>query len=201
MTLTVSQAARLTGDFRRAKGLKAGDFDGRGSGELPKLRYYARHLLELAHELGTMVEADPRLYWAHLQVEELGERLMANSKGAAAEEEALDSLADSLYVLLGEADARRMPIEEAFKEVHRSNMTKQAAGPGDPRLAKKGPGYCKPDLAAVLKRARDQACVDCGYPVDPDRLRASCCRCVDCEEREEQARFEQARAIHDIERG
>lgn len=153
---TISQAVQRTVEFREKNGLTAM----RGplpSSSLPKLLYYAKILRDLAHELQFMIEVDPRYYWAHLQIEELGEKLAELAKGADKDPiKILDGLADSLYVLLGEAGAYDLPLEAAFDEVHASNMTKERQ-PDDPhngRIRVKGPNYRPPDLELVLARYR-----------------------------------------------
>lgn len=72
--------------------------------------------------------------------------------------EALDALADITYVVNGAAVEWGLPLEDAVREVHRSNMTKRAA---DGTVAMNAAGkvmkpatYEPPDLAAVLDRAR-----------------------------------------------
>src|SRR5262245_24245697 len=68
--------------------------------------------------------SDPDKRWlrAHLLLEEAAETVIAMAEGD--EVKALDGLADLLYVLLGTAVTFRWPLEEAFAEVHVSNMTK-----------------------------------------------------------------------------
>lgn len=62
-----------------------------------------------------------------------------------------DALADLLYVTYGAALHFGIPLEEVFAEVHRSNMTKDAAGDGK---AIKGAGYRAPDIAGAMGEAR-----------------------------------------------
>ena len=49
-----------------------------------------------------------------------------------------------------------LPLDKAFAEVHRSNMTKrvQTNDPDKARVRDKGPGYEPPDLARVLEEHR-----------------------------------------------
>lgn len=65
--------------------------------------------------------------------------------------EVADALADLLYVVIGSALQWGIPLDRAFAEVHRSNMTKG----GDAKRADgkilKGPNYSPPDIAGVLR--------------------------------------------------
>lgn len=94
---------------------------------------------------------DPIGLRLHLELEELAEKFEAMLEGN--EEKMLDGAADQLYVLLGTAAIYDLPLEEAFVEVHVSNMTKEKQ-PDDPhaqRLRSKGPNYRPPDIANVLR--------------------------------------------------
>lgn len=109
----------------------------------------------LAGDASKMLEAfkkagDHRALRAHLIVEEVGEALQALAEGD--EERLLDALADLQYVTQGTAVTYDLPLEEAFTEVHRSNMTKepQISDPDRARVRAKGPNYSPPDLRSVL---------------------------------------------------
>lgn len=63
---------------------------------------------------------------------------------------ALDAICDAVYVLIGLAEKLGMDIDGAFREVHRSNMTKLGAK-GQPLYRKdgkimKGANYTAPNL-------------------------------------------------------
>lgn len=64
-----------------------------------------------------------------------------------------DGLADCLYVLYGTAVCYRIPLDEVFREVHRSNMTK--TGRRSDGKTQKGAGYEPPRIQVVLERAGD----------------------------------------------
>ena len=101
----------------------------------------------LQHPLGLRV---------HLTFEEMAEWIDAMLDGD--EVRALDALADRLYVLFGDAATYDLPLENAFAEVHRSNMTKEKQ-PDDPsreRVRAKGPNFVPPDLRRVLDDYRSQ---------------------------------------------
>lgn len=66
--------------------------------------------------------SDLRLLRAHLMVSELKEVLASLTDKN--ELEAIDGLADLLVVTLGTAVEFKLPIDKAFQEVMRSNMTK-----------------------------------------------------------------------------
>lgn len=68
--------------------------------------------------------------------------------------EMADALADIVYVAYGTALAYGIDLDAVIAEVHRSNMSKLGAD-GRPILRAdgkviKGPGYFRPDIAAVL---------------------------------------------------
>ena len=68
--------------------------------------------------------------------------------------EVADALTDILYVTYGAAHSFGVPIDECFKEVQRSNMSKLGED-GKPIYREdgkvmKGPSYFKPDLKNVL---------------------------------------------------
>lgn len=77
----------------------------------------------------------------------------AELKEAAAEKDmvgVVDALADILYVTYGYGAALGIDLDEAFRRVHESNMSKLGAD-GKPIFREdgkvlKGPGYFKPDL-------------------------------------------------------
>jgi predicted HAD superfamily Cof-like phosphohydrolase len=58
-------------------------------------------------------------------------------------------LADLLYVVFGAAIAFGLPIDEVFKEVHRSNMTKEFVKDGGGKTLK-GKDYVEPNLLRIL---------------------------------------------------
>ena len=97
---------------------------------------------------------DDRATRAHLILEETAEILHALADKD--ELELLDGLCDLVYVTLGTAVAYRLPFEEGFDEVHRSNMTKPVGdAKTDPRLRNKD-GYEPPKLREILDaNARD----------------------------------------------
>jgi predicted HAD superfamily Cof-like phosphohydrolase len=106
-------------------------------------------LQELSQQLEVHVD-NPHILRAHLMIEELGEHLLAVAHGN--EIEAVDGLADLLYVLLGTSAVFGWPLEAAFIEVHRSNMTKEKQ-PDDPsaaRVRSKGPNYQPPNIEGIL---------------------------------------------------
>ena len=91
-------------------------------------------------------DCDPRYLRAHLILEEVSEMLCAMFNGDAVE--VLDGIADALYVIIGTGVQFRMPVAEAFNEVHQSNMSKQPKN--GPRLRDKGPNYRPPDLESLM---------------------------------------------------
>lgn len=64
--------------------------------------------------------------------------------------EVADALADLLYVTIGAALQWGIPIERVFREVHRSNMTKERGSMRSDGKILKGPNYSPPDLSFVV---------------------------------------------------
>lgn len=98
---------------------------------------------------------DWRLFRAHLMCEELGESIveMANRDGTAL----LKELSDLIYVAYGTAVMFGLPVEDAFDEVHASNMTKDAGAVNDRSGKKgKGPNYRKADMAKVMAAHKER---------------------------------------------
>ena len=97
--------------------------------------------------------SDELLRRVHLMLEELAETIEGMRR--CDELQVLDGLADLLYVAIGTAVTYGLPLEDAFWEVHRSNMTKQVCNLNDPRLRDKGPDYVPPNLRQFLERGKD----------------------------------------------
>jgi hypothetical protein len=105
----------------------------------------ARLARELDHAWGS--SGDLRFLRCHLIVEELSELMIA--LGETDRVATLDALCDLAYVVVGCAVAFGLPLDEGFREVHRSNMSKAM---GDQRGRDKGPAWSPPDLDGVLRR-------------------------------------------------
>ena len=61
-------------------------------------------------------------------------------------------LADLLYVVFGAAVSLGIDLGPVFEEVHKSNMTKDAANKRADGKILKGPRYVPPDVVSVLMR-------------------------------------------------
>ena len=92
---------------------------------------------------------DPVLNRAALALEEMSEWLQAHAEGDLTA--AADAWADRLYVLLGDAVATGLPVEELFEATHRSNLTKAQGVTTGVGKAVKLDGYTKPNVGACLK--------------------------------------------------
>ena len=116
---------------------------------------------EMAENVQSMSEAleatyvatkDPRFLRMHLILEEAAEVFAALLGGD--ELLLLDGLADLLYVVYGTAVTFDLPLEEAFEEIHSSNMTKDVVRSADePRFRGKGEHFRAPNLRAILIEA------------------------------------------------
>jgi predicted HAD superfamily Cof-like phosphohydrolase len=80
--------------------------------------------------------------------EELEEYMRAQDKRDLVE--VADALADLIYTVLGTAVVHGIDLQPIFDEVHRSNMTKDAAPPTEPNRPFKGPAFERPRLAELL---------------------------------------------------
>lgn len=104
---------------------------------------------------------DPRALRTELMLEELGESLEA--LGDRDELALLDGLADLVYVVVGTATTFALPVEQAFHEVHRSNMTKTSGLDHAAGKTGKGENFRPPNLRRVLNLARGKViCDKCG---------------------------------------
>ena len=91
-----------------------------------------------------------------LLLEENNEYLEAVEKDDLVE--IADALGDQLYIIFGTVLKHGLQdkIEEVFKEIQRSNMSKLGAD-GKPIYREdgkilKGPGYTKPDIASIINK-------------------------------------------------
>ena len=94
--------------------------------------------------------ADPLIRRALLAIEELCEWLEAHQQESRVE--ALDAAADRLFVLLGDVVATGLPVEEAFRIVASSNLSKQAGQRSSAGKGIKAEGFEDPkrQLAQLL---------------------------------------------------
>jgi NTP pyrophosphatase (non-canonical NTP hydrolase) len=73
--------------------------------------------------------------------------------------ELLKELADLRMQVDGAAVTMGLPIEDAFKAVHRANMTKLPPDRPGGKL-RKGPGYTEPDMEAFVPGVIEGTCED-----------------------------------------
>ncbi len=108
---------------------------------------------------GQKVELEPT--WPDFNTRELRIELIAEEldelSDAVADRDMIqiaDALTDLLYVIYGAGHAFGIDLDECFKEVHNSNMSK--LGPNGRPIHRedgkvmKGPGYFEPDLEGIL---------------------------------------------------
>lgn len=111
------------------------------------LRTASNMVGDWANLLEKKIDKDARIIRAHLMCEELSEVLAALYKGDKLL--LLDGLTDLLYVVYGTAITFGLPLDKAFDEIHKSNMTK-AVIKNDPRVRIKGDNYVEPNLQRIL---------------------------------------------------
>ena len=63
-----------------------------------------------------------------------------------------DAIGDRMYVLLGDAVASGMPLQQIVEEIHRSNMSKSKSPDGKLGKADKSSEYVKPDLNFIVQK-------------------------------------------------
>lgn len=116
-----------------------------------KLLALAQKLIKLSEELEERIgEPTGRYLRAHLELEELGEELVALARGDF--DKYVDGQADHLYVLLGSASIYDVPLDDAFAEVHRSNMTKTRKLDDPGRVRDKGTSFKPPDIRRIVEQ-------------------------------------------------
>ncbi len=134
------------------------------------LRHHAATLENLADQLHLRYRStgDRRALRAHLIMEEFAELMVAMADRD--EVQATHELADLDFVVNGTAVEFDLPLEEAFLEIHRANMTKHTIrGAQGNTTGDKGKGetFKKADIAAVVARHRDRgpcsACDGAGF--------------------------------------
>lgn len=64
----------------------------------------------------------------------------------------VDAITDLLYVTYGAAVCLGVDIEPCFKEVQKSNMTKDGGGKDSAGKIKKGPDFQEPDLLSIIQK-------------------------------------------------
>jgi hypothetical protein len=104
----------------------------------------------------SLLSDERRDLWVRLLKEEVAELSAALSQKDLVA--VADALGDCLYVIVGASLAFGIPIEEVFREIHRSNMTKDviassSASDGTMEVKlQKGKRYVAPDLKTLFDR-------------------------------------------------
>lgn len=122
------------------------------------LAFAPDHLTDqvISEELLDTDIARSRVEFIQEEVDELWEAYRNNDPV-----EFTDAIVDLLYFLYGTALALGIPLEEAFAEVHESNMAKRnpdgsvSRNPDSGKVLKPE-GWQPPNIAAVLERARER---------------------------------------------
>lgn len=120
-------------------------------------------VMQLHRAVGYVHPAQPTLLsdgrrdlWVQLLEEEVAEFAEALSRQDLVA--VADALGDCLYVLVGASLAFGIPLEDVFREIHRSNMTKDVIanlGGSDGSMEvklRKGARYVAPDLKSLLSK-------------------------------------------------
>lgn len=94
---------------------------------------------------------DEKILRIRLMSEELAELIAAMQLNNL--ELTADSIADLLYVTYGTAVAYGFPMDEIFKEVHRSNMTKSLEKDGGGKVTK-GEDFDPPNIKHLTKEEK-----------------------------------------------
>ena len=112
------------------------------------LKYHEKFNLGIGVK-GTLITAERQMLRTRLMMEELAEVVEAMQLNDY--EHLAKELGDALYTIYGTAAEYGIPMDEAFAEVHRSNMTK-TANPDPNGKVLKGEDYEEADMASVLSR-------------------------------------------------
>jgi predicted HAD superfamily Cof-like phosphohydrolase len=140
----------LVRQFHEAFDLPINDYPERVDREVAALR------MRLITEEYREVEAEFERLLIHLQQGASIDAILAIYR------DLLKELADLRYVVEGACVTLGLPIEAAFKEVHRSNMSK--LGPGGEPLRRedgkvlKGPGYIQADMEKFVPAVIEGSC-------------------------------------------
>lgn len=86
--------------------------------------------------------------WSSLVREEIDETLAALDGKELTE--LADGITDSIYVLLGMANAYGININQVWNEVHRTNMLKEGGGQREDGKILKPEGWKPPDILSIL---------------------------------------------------
>jgi len=114
------------------------------------LREFHRKYGHCVSEKPTTVSQAVRNLRIRLIDEEAGETIEALQDANLVE--IADGLADLLYVVFGTAVSYGIPIDEVFKEVHRSNMTKTLDKDNGGKTMK-GPDWESPKIREIIYNA------------------------------------------------
>tara|TARA_B100000900_G_C20588330_1_gene720581 strand:- start:1140 stop:1616 length:477 start_codon:yes stop_codon:yes gene_type:complete len=152
------EVQNVTENFRR---LRLENIKGRGKMKTnPRADVSNFELVgDFMEAFGQRVELEPT--WPDFDTRELRLELIAEEldelSDAVADRDMIeiaDALTDLLYVVYGAGHAFGIDLDECFREVHASNMSK--LGPDGRPIHRedgkvmKGPGYFKPDLENIL---------------------------------------------------
>lgn len=115
--------------------------------------FHEKHGLPVREDRDIHVDPERAEFRYTLMYEEFSETL-ADAKTVT--EETLPQLAkemaDAIYVILGTALEFGIPMEDVFKEVHRSNMSKDIGGKRGDGKVLKGSSYRPADVPTVLRK-------------------------------------------------
>jgi predicted HAD superfamily Cof-like phosphohydrolase len=114
---------------------------------LEMVRDFHRHCNFTINDSPTLIGKDLFKWRNALLREEVDELESAFNEGNLVK--IADALADILYITYGTAVASGIPLEQVFREVHRSNMTKLPSSERDGK-AQKGKDYSSPNLLKVF---------------------------------------------------
>ena len=135
-----------------------------------RVRLIADELVELAAALNVAltVNFDPLLHDAAALEQRVNVQAIMSTNYGSDAVEAADALADLDYVVNGAALVFGFHLPSLTMEVHRSNMSKLGADGSPVKRADgkilKGPGYFKPNVAAVLEHFSGPAGVVANTP-------------------------------------
>lgn len=122
--------------------------------EADHIKQHAKNLAAASAEFKKLYKETGRNVFLRIELmlEELGEAIEGISESDQVK--TLDGLVDCAYVVVGTATSFDLPFNAAFKEVHRSNMTKGSRAASHAGDKGKGEGFSPANIAGVLAAHR-----------------------------------------------
>ena len=146
--MSLTETVKIVRQFHQHIGAPIADKPQLLPGEPKEADFIGARIANLGRLARRGADNDPFLERLALALEELSEWAMAHAEQDLVA--AADAWADQAYVLMGDAIACGLPVQELFEEVHRSNMTKMCGIRTGVGKAYRGTSYEPPRIAEIL---------------------------------------------------